>query len=353
MVNFTRIIITLLLFISLTSSYAKNLSGNFPPRDTATQVSNPLHHSETDSTEQFIVDMLNCHPIFTECWDNTETFPYEAVRLEDLPEKIALPLLSKAEQFTLTWYGKVNSKYKRRWGRQHHGIDIHLHTGNSVYAAFDGIVRYAQYNKSGFGNCVVIRHLNGLETVYAHLSRIQVPLNGFVKSGDIIGLGGNTGRSQGPHLHFEVRYKDFSIDPEWLIDLSGQKLKVDTLRMNRKDLLAERYPKSTLPLKQTDSNAIRSSDHETDSLRMMHPSSDQETMEMPATLPVVKIEPAPLPLKKAPAVRKAKPSSYTIRKGDNLTLISKKTGVPLVSLKKLNPKINDKKLQPGKTIKLR
>jgi murein DD-endopeptidase MepM/ murein hydrolase activator NlpD len=174
-----------------------------------------------------------------------------------------------------------------------------------------------------------------------------------VKSGDIIGLGGNTGRSQGPHLHFEVRYKDFSIDPEWLIDLSGQKLKVDTLRMNRKDLLAERYPKSTLPINQTDSNAIRSSDHETDSLRMMHPSSDQEIMQMPAAIPVVKSEPKPLPLKKAPAVRKTKPSSYTIRKGDNLTLISKKTGMPLVSLKKLNPKISDKKLQPGKTIKLR
>jgi murein DD-endopeptidase MepM/ murein hydrolase activator NlpD len=295
--------------------------------------------------------MLSCHPIFTECWDNKETFPYEAIRLEDLPEKIELPLLSKKEQFTLTWYGKVNSKYKRRWGRQHHGIDIHLHTGNNVYAAFDGIVRYAQYNKSGFGNCVVIRHLNGLETIYAHLSRIQASLNSFVKSGDIIGLGGNTGRSQGPHLHFEVRYKDFSIDPEWLIDLPGQKLKVDTLRMNRNNLLAERYPGSTLTNIKTDNNPITSTNQETDSLRMMHPEAGQEIPAIPTAQSAVKTEPPPL--KKAPAVRKSKPSSYTIRKGDNLTLIAKKTGISLRSLKKLNPNISDKKLQPGKTIKLR
>ena len=353
MVNFTRIIITLFLLMSLTSSHAGDISVALPLRDTASQEAKHLHQSEKDSTEQLILDLLGCHPIFTECWDNKETFPYEVIRLEDLPEMIELPLLSRSEQFTLTWYGKVNSKYKKRWGRQHHGIDIHLNTGNKVYAAFDGIVRYAQYNESGFGNCVIIRHLNGLETVYAHLSRIQAPLNGFVKSGDIIGLGGNTGRSQGPHLHFEVRYKDFSIDPEWLIDLSGQQLKVDTLRVNRNNLLAERYPRSTLTNIKTDTNPITSTDRETDSLRMMHPLGGQETMEIPATIPVVKIEPEPLPLKKAPAARKAKPSSYTIRKGDNLTLISKKTGVPLVSLKKLNPKISDKKLQPGKTIKLR
>ncbi len=353
MVNFTQIIITLFLLMSLTSSYTGDMSVNFPSRDTATQDVKHLHQSEKDSTEQVTLDLLNCHPIFTECWDNKETFPYEVIRLEDLPEMIELPLLRKTEQFTLTWYGKVNSKYKKRWGRQHHGIDLHLNTGNNVYAAFDGIVRYAQYNKSGFGNCVVIRHLNGLETVYAHLSRIHVPLNGFVKSGDIIGLGGNTGRSQGPHLHFEVRYKDFSIDPEWLIDLSGQQLKVDTLRVNRNNLLAERYPRSTLSSIKTDKNPITPTHHETDSLRMMHPEVGQETVDIPASIPVVKTEPVPLPLKKAPAVKKAKPSSYTIRKGDNLTLIAKKTGVSLGSLKKLNPNINDKKLQPGKTIKLR
>lgn len=353
MINFTQIIITLILLMSQTSSFAGDMSVNFPSRDTATLDVKHLYQSEKDSTEELTFDLLSCHPIFTECWDNTETFPYEVIRLEDLPEMIELPLLRKTEQFTLTWYGKLNSKYKKRWGRQHHGIDIHLNTGNNVYAAFDGIVRYAQYNKSGFGNCVVIRHMNGLETVYAHLSRIHAPLNGFVKSGDIIGLGGNTGRSQGPHLHFEVRYKDFSIDPEWLIDLSGQQLKVDTLRVNRNNLLAERYPRSTLTSVKTDTNTITSTDPETENLRMMHPEGGQGAIDIPASIPEVKTESVPLPVKITPAGKKAKPSSYTIRKGDNLTLIAKKTGVSLGSLKKLNPNISDKKLLPGKTIKLR
>jgi murein DD-endopeptidase MepM/ murein hydrolase activator NlpD len=106
----------------------------------------------------------------------------------------------------------------------HKGLDIRLAKGDTVRAAFSGVVRYAKYNRGGFGNLVILRHYNGLETYYAHNSKILVKVNQVVKSGDPITLGGSTGRSRGPHLHFEVRYKDVPLDPLKMIDYDNQKL---------------------------------------------------------------------------------------------------------------------------------
>lgn len=167
---------------------------------------------------------------------------YDSVEFNDLPDEIYLPLISKDEKFSLTWYGKINSEYGKRWGRQHHGLDIDLNIGDTVVAAFDGVVRYAQFNKSGFGNCVVIRHKNGLETIYGHLCKIDVAENQYVKSGQHIGLGGTSGHSTGPHLHFEMRYKDYSFDPQLLIDLSTQQLKTNSVIFDKIDLVNYRYP---------------------------------------------------------------------------------------------------------------
>lgn len=213
---------------------------NDPPADTTE--GKPIRKILTkDSAEQYSNYLLTTHPTYLDHWINDVTFVYDDFKYEDLPEAIVLPLVTGDEQFTMTWYGQINSTYKRRWGRQHHGLDINLRTGDTVVAAFDGIVRYAQYNKSGFGNCVIIRHLNGLETVYAHLSKIHVQPNAFVTSGQSIGLGGNTGHSKGPHLHFETRYKDFSFDPELYIDVKTQTLKLDTLVLKPESFTAYRY----------------------------------------------------------------------------------------------------------------
>jgi hypothetical protein len=119
---------------------------------------------------------------------------------------------------------------------------LFLRTGDSVVAAFDGVVRYAQFNSGGFGNCVVVRHTNGLETVYAHLSKIMVSVNQYVQGGETVGLGGTTGNSSGPHLHFETRYKDFPIDPETYFDFKNGKLISDKLVIDKNSLSSERYP---------------------------------------------------------------------------------------------------------------
>lgn len=129
--------------------------------------------------------------------------------------------------------GLITSRYGYRSGRYHNGIDIDLETGDFVRACWDGKVRYAQFNHGGFGNLVILRHYNGLETFYAHLSKIIVQPNDEVRAGDIIGLGGNTGRSRGSHLHFEVRFFDAPMNPEEIIDFDRGACKDDNLFVHR------------------------------------------------------------------------------------------------------------------------
>lgn len=135
--------------------------------------------------------------------------------------------------FVMPFDGIVTSRYGYRRGRRHNGTDIDLNTGDTVRAAWSGKVRYAKYNKSGFGNLVVIRHNNGLETFYAHLSKHLVAPNTEVKAGDPIGLGGNTGHSYGSHLHFEVRFYDAPMDPENIIDFKKKKIKDANLMVHK------------------------------------------------------------------------------------------------------------------------
>lgn len=141
--------------------------------------------------------------------------------------------------------GNVTSKFGKRRRRMHYGIDIDLEVGDPVKCSFEGVVRFAKWNDS-YGNLIVIRHPNGLETYYAHLSRIDVKSGDYVQSGDFIGLGGNTGRSFGAHLHFEVRFMGMPIDPTRLIDFTTGKLIYNNVNLfMRRDKLdlqnAERY----------------------------------------------------------------------------------------------------------------
>jgi len=120
---------------------------------------------------------------------------------------------------------QLSSEFGLRRFRWHHGVDLRLTIGDDVYSAFDGIVRMASYDRYGYGHFVLIRHRNGLETLYGHLSKLFVGVGQEVRSGDVVGLGGSTGRSTGPHLHFEVRFKGLSLNPEDLFDFSDHKLK--------------------------------------------------------------------------------------------------------------------------------
>ena len=120
----------------------------------------------------------------------------------------------------------------RRW-LWHQGVDIRLAQGDTVRAAFDGIVRVTKRDRRGYGRVVVIRHPYGLETIYGHLSREFVAANAKVKAGDVIGLGGSTGRSTGSHLHFEMRFYGEPFDPNCIIDFAAFTLKSDTLVLTK------------------------------------------------------------------------------------------------------------------------
>jgi murein DD-endopeptidase MepM/ murein hydrolase activator NlpD len=127
--------------------------------------------------------------------------------------------------------GTMTSPYGMRRGRMHYGVDLDLTTGDPVVAAFSGMVRISKYNKS-FGNVVVVRHYNGLETLYAHLSKRHVEPGTLIEAGDTLGLGGNTGRSYGSHLHFEVRFLDQPIDPSLLFDIENGTLKAKSFELH-------------------------------------------------------------------------------------------------------------------------
>ena len=118
--------------------------------------------------------------------------------------------------------------YRPNRRRVHQGLDIKVQTGDTIYAAFDGKVRFASYQRRGYGNYLVIRHHNGLETLYAHLSKKLVEENAVVKAGDPIGLGGNTGRSTGSHLHFETRLLGKALDPALMFDFPNQDVTGDS-----------------------------------------------------------------------------------------------------------------------------
>lgn len=129
--------------------------------------------------------------------------------------------------------GRITSRYGPRRGRAHQGLDIGLKTGDPIYATFDGKVRFSKA-AGDYGNLIVIRHNNGLETYYAHLSQRDVEVGDWVVAGQQIGLGGSTGRSTGPHLHFEVRYRGQSFDPERIIDFTTGDLRRPELLLRRR-----------------------------------------------------------------------------------------------------------------------
>ena len=116
---------------------------------------------------------------------------------------------------------KITSPFGPRWRRMHNGLDLKVNIGDTIVAAFDGKVRIVKYERRGYGKYVVIRHDNGLETIYGHLSKQLVEENQLVKAGEVIGLGGNTGRSTGSHLHFETRFLGQAINPADIIDFEN------------------------------------------------------------------------------------------------------------------------------------
>ncbi len=171
-------------------------------------------------------------------WDTTMAHPYnfnEAFKVDSVEIDLVSP---DAPGFKMPFKGNTTSEFGWRRRRPHYGTDIDLVTGDTVVSAFDGMVRIAKVCY-GYGNCIIVRHNNGLETVYGHLSQMNVEVGQMVKAGEIIGLGGNTGRSTGDHLHWELRYLGQAIDAMDVVDFKSGNLKDNCFVLRKTDVVAK------------------------------------------------------------------------------------------------------------------
>lgn len=186
------------------------------------------------NTEKFVFnDSIPCDSMYHGIWDATRVNPYQ-ISIDSVPDSF----LVDCRGFYPPNVNVVTSECGERWGRFHAGTDMRLKIGDTVRSAFDGKVRITRVGmrRKGYGYFVMIRHANGLETLYGHLSKVLVKPNQCVKAGEAIGLGGNTGRSTGPHLHFEFRYLGNPINPKHILEMKDDSVyvKAETYLIERK-----------------------------------------------------------------------------------------------------------------------
>ena len=159
-------------------------------------------------------------------WDSRSVNPYriDHTRFNDTVQIVLYDSTQGRYWSVPVKQTEVTSDFGTRKYRWHYGTDLELDIGDSIFAAFDGIVRISKFDAGGYGNYVMVRHYNSLETLYGHLVKSLVEVGQYVKAGELIGWGGNTGRSTGPHLHYEVRFEGSAIDAEYFYDFEEEQL---------------------------------------------------------------------------------------------------------------------------------
>lgn len=252
--------------------------------------------------------------IYEEGWNSRSVNPYNAA---NVPFSATIDV----SDFCMPHPGYITSPYgyRKRFKRMHKGVDLKLNIGDTIRAAFDGRVRLTNYEGRGYGNYIIVRHNNQLETVYGHLSGFIAKEGDYVKAGDPIALGGNTGRSTGPHLHFETRYMGYAINPSAIFDFANQTVHTDSYTFTKDTYQNARNFDA-------DANSAYAAEY-----RQMHPT------------------------KAAPASSgsKAGRKSYTVKKGDTLGRIASRNGVTLRQLCKLNGLKTSSKIRPGQKLRLK
>lgn len=250
--------------------------------------------------------------VFDSNWDSVSTNPYK-MQYADMPLSWTLWLVDSLGQYHCPYQGDIHyrGKFGVRRGRRHQGVDLPLKSGTPIHAAFTGRVRVSK-TMGGYGNIIIIRHENGIETFYGHLSKRNVETGDWVNAGDVIGLGGSTGRSTGPHLHFETRYQGFAFDPQWLINFQTGELR------HRLFILKKKY---------FDIYSNYAQDFEDEW------KNEEED--------------------KAEDAAKAAMRYYKIKSGDTLGAIARRNGTTVSALCKLNNITSKTTLRVGRTIRVK
>ena len=225
--TFKTIALTLVLTSSTLPMAAQDLIAKMAPVDRKVKALDTLALNTIKERENMESPSADLY----QDWDNR--FAHKAT---ELPETYRIDLRG----FHMPTSSRViTSQFGPRWGRQHKGLDIKVYTGDTIRAAFTGKVRIVRYEAKGYGNYVVIRHNNGLETIYGHLSKHLVRENQVVRAGQPIGLGGNTGRSTGSHLHFETRLCGVALNPALFFDFRNQDITSDFYTFRRSTMESE------------------------------------------------------------------------------------------------------------------
>ena len=220
----------------------------------------------------------------------------------------------------------ITSNFGKRWGRMHKGLDIKVYIGDTIRAAFNGKIRVVNYERRGYGNYVVIRHNNGLETIYGHMSKSLVKENEVVRAGDPIGLGGNTGRSTGSHLHFETRLCGVALNPALMFDFVNQDVTADFYMFRSKKYESE----SLAAAKRTQIRDSYTEEEVRGTSTGAASSSSESTQEN---------------------VSKPKAKYHKVVKGETLSSIARKRGTTVDRLCKLNKISRKTKIRPGQRLR--
>ncbi|HLP06153.1 MAG TPA: M23 family metallopeptidase [Paludibacter sp.] len=285
-VSFKSHLLPIIFLFSAFNAFSQSPTYSLIPKKDTANVYKQMLNDNTD-------DLMENHPaedIYNRIWTSERINPYK-IPIDSLPDSVRID----CSNFHIPVPGAVTSVFGQRRYRYHYGTDLRLNVGDTVRSSFSGKVRIIDYEARGYGNYVVIRHDNGLETVYAHLSQVLVALNENIKSGQIIGLGGNTGRSTGPHLHFETRYIGNAINPANIINFDTGTVFNNTYLITKKGSF---YYQHAAKLKQA-------------------------------------------------------AKYYTVRKGDNLSKIAARNGMSIKSLAKLNGIKVKTRIKKGQRLRVR
>ncbi len=274
---------------------------------------------------------------------NSDPAPSGTVTLNLLP--------AETSNFVMPFCGKILSEFGPRSGRMHTGIDIKLEKEDPVYCAFDGMVRLAK-DYGSYGKVVVVRHANGLETLYSHLNSIAVKLNQRVRAGDRIGGGGKTGHAQGEHLHFETRFKGEPFNPRLVVDFEKCRLKSETLALNDnsykqyyKNLqIAEAKPAPKPEPKKPSEPVV---------VKTEQPVAKADSTQIVSTQPAQTDSTQIATAQSLPDQPKPEKVEHIVEKGDTLYNISRRYGTTVDSLRKLNNLTESSIIEIGQTLKVK
>ena len=285
--------------------------------------------------QKYAADLYEeCEPepdIYTEGWESNLVNCYKDANVPNTKvldvRHYVMPIKGN---YVTSHYG-----YRPQFGRTHKGVDLRSAIGDTVYSAFSGRVRLTRFERGGYGFYVIVRHENGLETVYGHLSRFLVKPDQYVKAGQPIALSGNTGRSTGPHLHFETRFMGYAINPEAIFDFANRCTHTDSYTFSKSTYTKAR---DYAPSKRY-SQAKKSAAEEKETANNKKNSAKKE-------------QPVASTKKSTKESRDNSRSTYQVKQGDNLTKIAQSNGLTVAQLKKMNGLTNDN-VEAGKVLRVK